>query len=339
MKSILTTITVAMVTACGGGGSGDSGTKSGLSITQQNFETTTKADYYVTFDWYLPNTDMAPTNGTNFFNYGINLALTSPSAGPVLNTTSSINMTKTLKLPDATKRYVDRVLKSGVIYYTNDTSKQVWSYAGNDVLLTTYATDGQTKLYTSVYDDWSAPIPFSGTIGTTSILKSFYGFTRLNTPSNFDFTNYWYVGSSYFTRKGYQQADTLFVWDWTGVSYDANVTPYSGSESTIEALFSTNKYMNGIGVDNVLYKINEGTISTIEGTRTWVANVPRPTSASPTTGFVALFELNGKIYGGALRKAGARFNSVDGIDSTKINDYNIKLNSKAVESLKQTVKF
>ena len=266
MKSILTTISVAMVTACGGGGSGDSGTKSGLSITQQNFETTTKADYYVTFDWYLPDTDMAPTKGTHFFNYKINSALISPSVGPVLNTTSNINMTKTLDLTDPLTRYVERFLKSGVIYHANDTSKKVWSYAGNDVLLTTYAADGQTKLYTSVYDDWSAPIPFSGTIGTTSILKSFFGFTRLNTPSNFDFTQDWYVGSSYFTRKGYQQADTLVVWDWTEKTYDSNITPYLGTESTIEALFSKSEFVKegGIKLENVLYTINDGIISTMK---------------------------------------------------------------------------
>ncbi|MCX8489769.1 MAG: hypothetical protein ORN54_01740, partial [Cyclobacteriaceae bacterium] len=338
LKLMLTTSIVGLLTACGGGGSGS---KTVLSSTQQNFETTTLADYFASFDSNLPTNDVVPTPGTHYFSYESNSAPNSPSAGPVANTRTITSMSNKLTVPPEGK--VERVLNNLKIYTRNDTSKQEWSYVGNDVLLTSYADDGKTKLYTAVYDEWSAPIPFTETIGTTAILKSFFAFSRLNTPLNFNFQNKWLVASSYFTRKGYQLADTLFVWDWPGEkpTNDANVSPYSGTESSIKKLFEANP--NGIIQDNVVYKYdgdNGGKTTIIDDEIiAWVANKPRPTSIAPTEEYFVIFLWGGKIYQGVLRKAGARFKYIDGVDTIKINDYDIRLNSNAVESLKKTMKF
>jgi hypothetical protein len=89
----------------------------------------------------------------------------------------------------------------------------------------------------------------------------------------------------------------------------------------------------------VAYTLASGSISSMQGARVWVATNPKPASASPTTGYVAFAQLNGKIYFGSVRKAGARLNVIDGVDSTIIDDYNIRLNSTAVQSLKQAVRF
>ena len=334
MKSILTASIAGVLTACGGGG--DSGSKIVLSITQQNFETTAIADYFASFDSNLPATNVAPTPGAHFFRYESNSAPSSPYAGPVANTRSIADMSNKLASPeDASKHNVERILKSKVIYVKNDTSKQEWSYVGNDVLLTSYADDGKTTLYTTVYDEWSAPTPFSETIKATSILYSFFDFR----PENFYDDKKWLVASSYFTRKGYQSADTLYVLDWPGAekTYNANVSYYPGTENSIETLFSVTT--GGIDQDSVFYKFNDGKLGVNGGVITWVANKPRPENASATEGYFVLFELKDKIYRGMLRKAGARLKSLDGVYSTKINDYDIRLNSNAVESLKQTVKF
>lgn len=334
----------AFLTACGGGGGGSSApTTTLLSANQSNFEATTVKDSYVTFDWFVPSTNVAPTNGTHFFYSSGHSALASPSAGPQTNTGLTTNLTATLALPNLTQRSVDRSVKSGVIYARSGVDKQIWAYQGSDILLTSYANDGLTTMYTTIYDSWSAPIPLSGPINGTTILKSFLGFSRLNTPLNFDFTKSWLAGAAYSTRKAYRQADTLFAYDWpgTGTTYGANVTPYSGTETTIENYFNSAAILaaGGDTLDGVAYAISDGAITTIEGVRAWVATSKRPTSVAPTDNYAALFQLNGKIYFGGLQKAGTRFKSIDGIDATIVNDYFIRLNSNAADSIKQTVRF
>ena len=345
LKTILAAaITTTFLAACGGGG-GETPVAGGLSVTQSNFETAAIKDNYVSFDWNLPNTNVSPTSGTHFFYAQNYSAVASPSTGPQLVTETISNMAKTLTLPTTltlSTRYVDRVLKSGVIYAANLTTKGVYSYAGNDVVSTSYATDGLTTLFSSVYDDWSAPIPLSGQIGNTTVLKSFYWFAQQTAQTvNFDFTQNWLAGSSYFIRKGYRQADVLFIYDTSGSTYDANVTPVATTVTTVEDLFNSASFVaaGGVTVDGVVYPFSAGSITTIEGARAWVATNKRPSSASATDAYAVLFQLNGKIYYGALQKAGTRFKNIDGIDNTIVNDYSIRLNSTAGASMKQVVKF
>jgi len=326
---------------CGGGGGGTSPTPTTttLSATQQHFEATTRSDSYVTFDWYLPSTNVAPASGTNYFIYTVNSAQSSPTAGPVQDADTAVNLAATLAMPDLARLGVSRILKGGVIHANNATSRQMWSYVGDAVELDTYATDG-TLTTQSVYDDWSAPIPLTGTIASSTVLNRFLGFTRLNTPANLDFTKTWLAGSSYFTRKGYAKTDTLFLFDWSSTpTTGTSPTPWNGPETTIEGLFADPLFVNGISVDHVAYKIGSGQIGTIEGARVWVADTPRPASAAPTTSYVAFVQLNGKIYNAQLRKAGARYNVVDGVDSAVVDDYNIRLNLTAAQSIQQAVEF
>lgn len=341
----LTTIALsaAFLIACGGGGGAEDGAPATmvLSATQTNFETAAIKGTYSGFDWLLPTTNVAPVNGTHYF-YANNYSLAaSPSAGPQVVSETVTNMTRTLALPPLSNRGVDRVLKSGVIYVSNASSKGAFSYVGNDVVSTNYATDGLTPLFGTVYDSWTAPITLTGQIGTTTILKSLLGFTRLNTPNNLDFSQSWLAGSSYFTRKGYRQADTVFVEDTSGTTYDANVTPAPTTVSTLEDLFNSAAFTTngGLRVDNVTYPFSAGSIRSIEGVRTWVATNKRPTSSRATDTYVVLFELNGKIYFGGLQKAGTRLNSIDGVDNTIVNDYSVRLNGTAAASIKQAVKF
>jgi hypothetical protein len=133
----------------------------------------------------------------------------------------------------------------------------------------------------------------------------------------------------------------LYLRDWTGTTYTTAVTPYGGIEATIEAYFSNSSIVTagGFNYDSVLYNLASGTIGTLEGARVWVANTKRPTSASPTDAYITLVELNGKIYFGFLEKAGSRFNVLDGVDATIVNDYNIRLNSTAASSIQAAIKF
>jgi hypothetical protein len=310
-----------------------------LSTTQKNFEATTKSDTYVGFWWYLPDSNVAPVPGTDYFMYSENSVASSPAAGPVLDQTNDVNLTATLGVPPASQRGVDRVLKNGVIYVVNETSRKTWSYSGADVVLTTMATDGVTAALVGEYDDWSAPIALTGSIASASALDSFLGFMQLNEPLNFDFTQSWLPGASYFTRKGFQKVDAFFVWDWTTRTYDANVSPYPGPETTLEGMFANPAFADGLVVEGVHYFIGSGSISTIEGVRAWVATQPRPASDDPTTSYIAYFEFHGRIYSATLRRAGTRFRTVDGVDSTIVDDYTVHVNSRAAQSIRQAVRF
>lgn len=343
-KRLIAAAAATILSACGGGGSGGGtdpgGTlSSGLSTTQTNFEASTKNDAIAGFDWYLPTSNVAPVPGTAYFLYATDSIASSPASGAVQDQHSLVDLASTLSMPPTSRLGVSRVLKNGTIQVVNDASKQVWTYSGQDVVATTYAADGTTPLLSGEYDDWSAPIPLAGTIDSATVLKSFFGFLRFDEPLNYDFSKTWLAGSSYITRKGFQSASALFLRDWSGSTYDAGVTPYPGSETTIEAMFANPGYAGGIVVDHVPYVIGSGSISTIEGARVWVASNPRPASASPTEGFVAFAELHGAIYFGTFRKAGARFKTIDGVDSTIVHDYSVRVNVRAAESIQQTVKY
>ena len=342
MKNLLCLIVAAiLLTACGGGGGNSPSGSSALSVTQRNFESATIKDTYVNFDWNVPTTNIAPTNGTDFFYAVSNSALSSPTSSPVLNVEMVTNLTSGMALPILVQRGVRRVLKNGVVYVSNARSIQIWSYSDSNVILTTYASDKQTPLFASVYDTWSEAAPLSGQIANATIIKSFLGFARLSEPLNFEFTKNWLIGASYFTRKGFLQADTLFVFDWTGKTFDTNVTAYAGVETTIETFFANSAIVTvgGWTIDGMSYNLMDGAIRQIQGARVWIAGNIRPTSASPTDAQLALIEWSGKLYVGELQKVGTRFRSIDGIDTTIVNDYQIRLNRIAAESIKQTIKF
>jgi hypothetical protein len=344
-KSVMLIAVTALVAACGGGGGGSPAalpSASTLSVTQTNFETSVLSDSWVRYDWSLPSTNVAPTTGTHFLYEDRFSAPSSPTSGAVTGTISVVNVATTLALPTLTQRYVSRILKNGTIYLANHDSKATWSYLGSDVLSNQYASDGVTLLSSTEYDSWSTPNTLTGQIGNATIVKSFLGFTRITgQPINYDFTKSWLPGSSYFTRKGFLKNDTLYLRDWTGTTYTTAVTPYGGIEATIEAYFSNSSIVTagGFNYDSVLYNLASGTIGTLEGARVWVANTKRPTSASPTDAYITLVELNGKIYFGFLEKAGSRFNVLDGVDATIVNDYNIRLNSTAASSIQAAIKF
>ena len=336
-RGIIAVLAAVVLAACGGGGGGGESAPVALSETQKNFETTTKNDYYVSLSWYVPSTDVAPTSGIHYFYYLTDSVATSPKSGAVQSSETTVNLATTLALPPPALQSVTRVLKNGAIHVSNEATKEAWSYSGSDVVLTLYATDGTTVVNSAVFDDWSAPIPLSGPMGSNAIMQSYLGFTLLNEPQNFDFSKDWLAGSSYFTRKGYSLGTVLFLGDWTNRTYDAAVDPFPGPQTTIETMFGA--YSNGITVNGVTYTVASGSISTIEGARVWVATEPKPASASPTTSYVAFAELNGKIYYGTFRKAGTRFKSFDGMDPNIVDDYVIRLNSHAAQSLKQAIKF
>jgi hypothetical protein len=334
-----------VLVGCGGGQAvTDPPAQTGLSATQVNFELAAIADKYVNFYWFLPSSNVAPTNGLHYMYYNLWGSAGSPSSVPQLATKTTKNIGANLNLPTGVTQQIDCALKGNVIYTTNQDSKVVWSYSGAEVIASTYATDGITVVDTAAFDNWSAPIPLSGTIASATFLRSFFDFTKMtSSPAIFDFSNTWKNGSSYFTRKGYQKYDTVWVLDWPASTSSATcaVNPFPGTASTIEDMFAsaTVKAAGGVTLDAVLYPQSAGSIVTIEGTRAWVAQATRPHSVNATDTYAVIFELNGKLYMGSLWRAGSRFKTIDRIDATVLNDYGIRLNAVAASSIAQAAKF
>ncbi len=216
----------ALLSACGGGSSDKP-----LSDTQKNFEASALGSTYSEFDWELPSTNAAPVTGSNFFLASTYSVAASPSSGAIAYTRATLNLTQSMALPDASTRYVARALFAGKIYVLNNATKSVVSYSGNDVVVTDYASDGVTPVFSSVFDLWSEPVALSGITLNDAALRSFYGFARLNTPLNFDYTKTWLAGAAYVKRKTYTADDRLYVYDWSGNSVDANVVAYAGTET------------------------------------------------------------------------------------------------------------
>jgi len=331
------------ISACGGGSTPiDPPAPAAKSTTQINFEANAVADSYATLYVSLPTDSTAPTKGKNYAYYDLWSTSASPDAGPQTSTSTSVSVGKVdLGKP---KFQPDCVLKNRVIYTANQDNKVVWTYVGADVLASTYATDQITVVDTSVIDSWTAPIPLSGSIASASILRSFYGFiTASNTSANFDFSKSWLSGSSYFKRSGYQKSDTVWVLDWPGSATTTTcaVNTYAGAGSTIEDVFSSAEVAaaGGIVLDSVIYPRSAGDIGFIEGARAWIAKTKRPNSVNPTDSYLVIFELNGRVYLGSLWKAGTRYKYIDRIDSTVLNDFTIRLNKTAAESIASAAKF
>ena len=335
-KAASAALALATLVGCGGGGTGN---PANLSSLQKNFESASLLDAWVSYDWNLPSNNVTPLTGVHFVLQD-QWSITSPvGSGQQTANMATRNLAATLALPLLTQRDVSRVVRNAAIFMSNHNSKRSWRYAGAQVQQDRYADDGATIVSSRVFDNWSSPVALSGPMSASSVLKSFVPFSQTNAPSNFNFSQAWLPGATYSTQKSYQLNDTLTLIDWSVDTYDTNVSAFSGPATTLEGLFASFSGSGGLIVDNVTYPITAGSISVVAGARTWVANVKRPGSASPTAAFVAFVELNGKLYLGSLVRAGTRTQNIDGLDPSITNDYEVRFNAKAADSVRQAIKF
>jgi hypothetical protein len=339
LRLLLATASVAILAACGGGG-GVGGDTTRLSEVQRNYIASSVANSYNGFSWYLPTDASSPVSGTNFF-VATTVALSaSPEVGPQTISSGLTNMAATLALPDATKLSVIRVLLNGVIYASNFTSRADASFVGDAVRLQPYAVDDQTKLPAQDFDYWSEPIILTGQLAQSEILKKYYRFSTTTRLNNLDMSKSWQAGSSYVVRKKLFVDEAVEVSDWNTRTYDENVTPWSGSQSTIEDMFSyVTMNFGGVTWNGTTYQLADGEITSKQGVRMWISNNKNPASSSPTDSYTCIFELNGKIYFGRYIAAGTREKIINQLDTTVVLDSSIRFNAIAVQSIRDAVKF
>lgn len=333
--------TVAVATsfvACGGGGGENS---VALSSTQTNFEAAFLTNTASQFAWWVPPQDTAPTDEVAYFFYEARTAIASSPRDGVVERELTFHNLSNLKANYDGTYSVTRVLKDGEIHYRDWPSKSTFTYSGDNVIWNRYSKDGSRLLYTTELIDITPSQALTGALRDSTAAKSYFSFFKLNTPTNFDFTVSWDAGSSYTLFKQKHVDETIFVWDWPSETrtYDANVSPYPGTEATIEKFADSLSSSGGLIFDGVTYTLSDGNIVNKGGVRMWVAKNKRPTSASPTTQYLCLIELNEKLYAGAIVPAGSIFRQLDAVDSTIVLENNMFLNPAAVQSVKNAIKF
>ena len=329
-------VITSQIVACGGSGD-NSGTSGAMNVNKQNFEEILTGGYY-SLVWNIPAAGVTPVSGTHFvYSEKIGPA-TSPSKDTQTYIPSPSNLSATLTLPDMAQRGIVRVVIDGKVYARSSLDKINVHYLGDNIVFNPLASDGNTVLFSEVFDSWSAPIALSATdtIRTApNEVKAAVGLLTHPTDSNFDLSRTWLSGSAYIKRSSRKSVDTLFTYDWSGKTYDKNVngTNFSG---TLENFFATLP-SETVTIGAVQYKISDGVISTVSGVRAWVASTAAPASSLPTTSYYTLYEMGGSIFVGYLQKANTRIRQVSAIDGTELLEYSVRFNAAAINSIKQSL--
>lgn len=301
-RAVLLAALSVIVTACGGGGS-DAPT---LSANQQAFESLLLApgtgSYQ--FHWNL-NSLGAQLNGVNYaYSDSATMTASPLTSGPqTFSQTVPRNVSATLALTPVAKLSPTRVLKNGAIVAVFDVlgSSRV-SYVGSDVQVETFASDMATVAYTVTRSNFET-VPLTGAISATAADFAHFHNSFFTNPAVLNGTATYAAGASYLKYTQTNKGDRFNVFDCTTATADANPTPCSTGK-TLTAELTTGLTSSS---DGVTYRLADGTVSTIGGVSVWVATAPRPLSAtlSSTVQYRIYFELNGKVYTGAVIKDGA----------------------------------
>ena len=321
----------SILAGCGGGPGSNSTVQ--MSTVQSRFDTWIQAGAVPGLSWLLRSPSRS---STDYLFAQVASVRASPQSGPQELILVDENLTSTLSIPASNTRSVQRVLKDGVIHYRHAGSKVVVSYVGDLIESHYYATDDATLLYTEVIDELSPIGSFLGTVSNNEIFNLHYDLMKSPAPTGLNTATSWASDAAYIAIKSYFRDPLLVLVDWATPTSGVSVNPYSGSETTIEAFFSSHaSWMFGGNA----YVMPSGSISNISGARVWVADTALPVSSYPTTTYRALIELDHHLYAGIYYPANTRLRYRNQIDSTIQLDQRLVLNRAALNSLRQAVSF
>jgi hypothetical protein len=275
----------------------------------------------------------------------------SPSKGPQVVTSSAVANVSSLPLPSSF--LPTRFLQGGQILVS---SSPVW------VMRYSYPTDSVQGItggvQADIYDDSGSTIvcsvlesdftstPLTGSFQASPAAVSQY-FSPLfyNTTPLVKSTTNWASGAAYLTFTGRYIKDYYVVLDFAVNQTNSGTTPIPvATGTTLDTL------MSGAGIlvtpDGFRYTLALGTISLINGVKTYVATNPRP-SPTTTPAYMTFYELNGNVYAGEIYKAGtvmggAAYASAPGDYPNNLNYTNkqqFRLNGAAITTLKDAVAF
>lgn len=329
-------IIASTLVACGGGGETPTLVTPvvTLSAFQSAYEAVALGNPIYTLDWSSPANNAVPA-ASNFFYANGNTLPATPTSGIQTLTQTTVNLA-VLALPNLSQRGVVRTVVGGKIYARSSLDKSSISYVGDNVVSNVLASDGVTVMYSTVLSGFTAVALTGNVIDSPLDVRagSFIPFATGN--SNYDLAKPWLAGATYYKRSAKSTGETLNVFDCNGTSYDVNVNACFTTATTVDSAFFP---YTPVGTTTQI-QLADGTIKTIAGVRTWVANTafPATTTHAPTL-YRTYFELNGKIYRGTYSADGSLYQATSRVDATQVIGYNVRFNEAAINSIKSTLKF
>lgn len=333
----------ALLAACGGGGSSSTtataqSSQPTLSADQQTFEQfTLGSNQAYQASWSLPISG-TPSAGSYFTEVHASVAASPLTAGTqAFNATTPTSLANTLAVPSTW--IPGRYLINGAIVVGSLSLNNV-SYQGTAIKVDLLSADGSTVVESKLRSNLSI-VPLSGLVKSAPTeLQHWLSLLYFN-PALLNSSTTWASGAAYLQYTATQAADTYTVVDYTGATTGNAPNPVA-TGTTISALMTAGGITSSS--DGTTYTLGNGTVSTINGVKTYVATAARPNLT--TTEYRTYYEINGNVYTGSLIKAGtvaggtAYWVASGGGNTVNYSQQvQIRLNAAAVASLKAAVTF
>lgn len=330
-----------LLAGCGGGGGGAGANNPPVSLTadqkaSEQFLLAPNALYQL--EWSLPPVG-TPVSNQNFLieTHG-SIAASPASAG---------NQRMTVSAPSAVSKTLGeqtqipmRVLNKGAAVAESLTINNV-SYQNGGVRFDRMSADGTTAVESVLRSNYSV-VPLAGAVASSPTELVQYGNALFTNTTLLDPSVNWQSGAAYEKFTATMLGDVYYVNDFVGATTGNQPTPVAKG-TTIAALMSAGGIVSN--TDSTTYKSTDGTMTTVDGVTTFVANTARAHLATPE--YRTYYELNGNVYVGSLIKSGtvvgdvgytvANANSVTTTYDTQI--YQVRLNAAAIASLNAAMKY
>jgi hypothetical protein len=339
---IVAILSTLIVSACGGGSSGNSSSDAAtanLSASQVAYENMAVAAngglHYLIGNLTFTTSSSGTTSiasSSEFFSENSSIPQSAANAAQPVSVTET-SVASTLAVPPSSG--VNRYLINGSVMAVPVPERPLVSYVGQNILENYLATDGKTIVHSLLGTSYTF-VPLSGLIANSPpelLDNSNLGLVTnvVNGQSLYNPLAVWQVGSGYLKVVRQISGDTLAVGDCNPpATTGTSLTPCSTAVSTLEAFFPVT-----ILADDKSYQFSDGQIVTIAGARAWVANTP---TSDATTSYRVFYQSNNAIYIGTLVKDGTPL-QIEALGSTTPQNFYIFLNGAALNSVKAAVKF
>jgi len=309
-----------LMAACTQSDSGSSGPDASVVFAQNLNSSLIQAGGQYAVKWSLPYGGGPLSSSTNYLIATQNENMQADCTAPIKITPVTTSLSFALPTPQWVP---SQVLVNGQIVPTSANGTYLLSCLGNGQFKKDYlSTDNQTVLYSVSLTNYTST-PLSGMLeNSPADLLQDLPFQDAIAANYFPANAKWNVGSAYIKHQTQFTADTYFaepcINAQTGQAADTCLT------GVLEDIFPYNDSPNG--KPSELDQLSDGTISTIQGLRMWIATAARPETNG--TVFRSFFELGGNVYAGELLKQGTTevYAQADG----SLVNYIIELNSNAV---------
>jgi hypothetical protein len=327
----------ALLCACSNGGStgGSTGNQSSnpnLSPDQAAFEGLALKGGGGTVSWNIPFGGGNLVNNTNYvFSTNIyNLSASPATAGPQLSSTTRSSMVGALALPAVS---YEAYLSGGQILTRSSVALRRVSYVNNEVQIDYLSDIGQQTIYSALLSNYSLN-PLSGAMANTpEELLAQYPLQDWVKFGNFAANATWQTGSAYAKFQYNYATDIYEVQNYDGSALSSGSTSYDFApcmlNSTLDDFFPFTLLSNDNHPTEVDFA-GDGTISTVQGVRMWIAT--NPISPSVSQQYRIYFEHSGNVYGGYLVHSGSQVYYAQ-TDGSYVNYSVDVLNQQALSSI------